>query len=216
MARALRKSPGALRGLQRVTKRSVGIGGLSLHGGYGYSSRLHGLALDNLVSADVVIANGTLVTASTTQNPDLFWALRGAGSSFGIVVAFYFKTFAAPTKNLLFSYNFPAGTVSQTATSINAIQNFGNKQQPAELNMRVLCNSGQNQLVGVYYGLQADFTKFMSPLLSQLGNPRGSIRNTSWIDALSTYAYGSLTVPLDYHVQEAFVSLLQITNSFTT
>lgn len=82
---------------------SVGIGGLSLHGGYGYSSRLHGLTLDNMVEAEVVLADGSLVTASDTENEDLFWALRGAGSSFGIVTSFKFKTFAAPTDNVIFS-----------------------------------------------------------------------------------------------------------------
>jgi FAD/FMN-containing dehydrogenase len=185
---------------------SVGIGGLSLHGGYGYSSRLHGLTLDNLVEADVVIADGSLVTASATENTDLFWALRGAGSCFGIVTSFKFKTFAAPTNNVIFSYNIPASTVNDTANSINAIQNFGNTETPPELNMRVLCNSYQNQLIGVYYGTIADFKTTIAPLLSELKITSGSVRNTSWIGALSNYAYGDLTIGKDYSVHETFVS----------
>ncbi len=169
-------------------------------------SRLHGLTLENLVSADVVTAAGNIVTASATQNPDLFWALRGAGSCFGIVVSFQFKTFAAPLNNI-FSYNLPASAVNPTAKSVNAVQNFANTQQPPELNMRVLCNSYQNQLIGVYYGLAADFKKAINPLLTELAITGGSTRNTSWIDVLSTYAYGSLTVPIDHSVHDAFVSI---------
>lgn len=86
-----------------------------------------------------------------------------------------------------------------------AIQNFGNTQQPAELNMRVLCNGYQNQLIGVYYGKTKDFQVTINPLLKELGIASGSVRNTSWIDMLSTYAYGSLTVGLDYNVHESFV-----------
>lgn len=87
-----------------------------------------------------------------------------------------------------------------------AIQKFGNTQQPAELNMRVLCNSYSNQLLGVYYGTTANFKKAINPLLKTLKITEGSVRNTSWIDALSTYAYEDLTVPLDYDTHSSFVS----------
>ncbi|PHH66324.1 hypothetical protein CDD80_960 [Ophiocordyceps camponoti-rufipedis] len=74
----------------------VGIAGHVLHGGFGLSSRTHGLALDWLIGAEIVLANGTSLQTSQTQHPDLFWALRGAGSSFGIVTSLTFTTFAAP------------------------------------------------------------------------------------------------------------------------
>ena len=87
----------------KLTSSSVGVGGLTLHGGYGLSSRLHGLTLDNLLSANVVLANSSVVTASSTSSPDLFWALRGAGAAFGIVTEFKFKTYTAPEDNLVFT-----------------------------------------------------------------------------------------------------------------
>jgi len=70
---------------------TVGISGYTLGGGLGWTSRLHGLACDNLLSADIVTARGELVHASEEQNADLFWGIRGGGGNFGIVTSFEFR-----------------------------------------------------------------------------------------------------------------------------
>ncbi|RKF53597.1 6-hydroxy-D-nicotine oxidase [Golovinomyces cichoracearum] len=69
----------------------TGVGGLTLGGGYGYMSGAHGLVIDNLLEVEYVLANGTTVIASERENPDLFWAARGAGAGFGVATSFLYQ-----------------------------------------------------------------------------------------------------------------------------
>jgi FAD/FMN-containing dehydrogenase len=70
---------------------TTGVAGLTLHGGAGHLRRKYGLSIDNLLSVDIVTADGVLRRVSATENEDLFWAVRGAGSNFGVVTSFEFQ-----------------------------------------------------------------------------------------------------------------------------
>jgi FAD/FMN-containing dehydrogenase len=70
---------------------STGVAGLTLGGGMGHLSRKYGLTIDNLLSVDMVLADGSFVVASAEENSDLFWAVRGGGGNFGIVTSFLFE-----------------------------------------------------------------------------------------------------------------------------
>jgi FAD/FMN-containing dehydrogenase len=105
-AKTVRVEPGArLSDLDRETQAfglatplginsTTGVGGLILGGGFGWLSRKLGLTIDNLISADVVTSKGELVKASASDNPDLFWAIRGGGGNFGVVTSFELKLHA--------------------------------------------------------------------------------------------------------------------------
>src|SRR5215204_3979304 len=87
----------------------TGVGGLTLGGGMGWLARQHGLSCDNVVSFELVTAAGEIVRASTEENPELFWGLRGGGGNFGVVTEFEFRLPHTGTSALTVELDFAAG-----------------------------------------------------------------------------------------------------------
>ena len=126
----------------------VGIGGLLLGGGLGILGRTHGLLCDSLVEAEVVLADGRVVRASEHEEPDLFWALRGAGGGqFGVVTEFVVRTVAAPPSTV-FHLRWPR---ERAAKLIDAWQHWA-PDAPDELAASLLCTPGGVHLFGATTG----------------------------------------------------------------
>ncbi|KAI0143385.1 hypothetical protein BJ166DRAFT_90280 [Pestalotiopsis sp. NC0098] len=189
------------RAIAHGTCPGVGVSGHALHGGFGMSSHLHGLALDWIVGMTVVLANGTTAHCSATENSDLFWAMRGAGSNFGIAASYEFDTFAAPSSVTVFSASLPL-TKANGATGMAALQDYALNTMPAELNMRVFASSYFTNLEGQYFGDPAGLAAALSPLFNKTGGSISQSQSMGWLDALTHYANGKLDVTHPYSLQE--------------
>jgi FAD/FMN-containing dehydrogenase len=107
----------------------TGIAGLTLNGGYGWQSRLRGLSVDSLIGAEIVTADGKVVKANATENPDLFWALCGGGTNLGVVTEFEYRAHPMPDEVFFVFVAYPMDEAKQ------ALQKFRefNRTSPREV-----------------------------------------------------------------------------------
>jgi FAD/FMN-containing dehydrogenase len=176
-------------GLLTDLSYSVGVSGHVLHGGYGFASRTHGLTLDWLIGATVILADGSKVDCSSTENKDLFWALRGAGSSFGIVAELEFNTFKAPTQVTPFAVELDWNE-SEAVAGIKALQDLA-ASAPAELNMQIYIAATGQTIQGVYFGDRNGLNAALKPLLNTIDTQFSSASTMGWIEGLEHYADGT-------------------------
>lgn len=154
------------------------------------SSHAKGLALDWIVGATVVLADGSVVECSEDERPDLLWALRGAGSNFGIVASFRFRTFDAPDTATPFTVNLGWNNENAMNKGLNALRDYAQDVMPAELNMRLAGTPSGATLEGVYLGSGGQLQAALAPLLRSAGGSISSSRTVGWIDALKAWANG--------------------------
>lgn len=159
---------------------TTGVGGLTLGGGTGYLTRKHGLTIDNLLEADVVLADGRFVTASPTQHADLFWALRGGGGNFGVVTSFLFKAHPVGTV-----YGGPVFWGAEHAKAVMRAYRDFLPDAPEELGIFLGLKSipatdpfpaaywGERAcaIIGCYVGARSDGERAVAPLLEALPPP---------------------------------------------
>lgn len=154
------------------------------------SSHYKGLAHDWMIGATVVLANGTVAECSETVNPDLFWAIRGAGSAFGVVAEMRFKTFAVPEQVSYFVVPVPWTKPERALAGFPAMQDYVAKTMPAELTMRLFVTRNFVNFEGLYYGDAASLKAALAPLLNATGALAPQITTAGWLDQLSHYGGG--------------------------
>ncbi|UZJ52192.1 hypothetical protein CBS101457_001512 [Exobasidium rhododendri] len=128
------------RGMPHGTCPTVGTGGHALCGGFGPTSRMWGMATDNIIEAEVVLADGTIVHASQHENEELWWALRGSGSFFGIVTKFTFSTFDAKSPMTFLEYRWTKSleSVDDIIKIMEGVQSFATDgDMPAEMGWHI-------------------------------------------------------------------------------
>jgi hypothetical protein len=154
---------------------TVGIAGLALGGGVGVIGRKFGLCCDNVLSAQVVTADGSVVTADASTNSDLYWALRGAGAgNFGVVTSFVFRTSPVPSQLGLFTLVYEW---ADAPAVVAAWQQFA-PAAPDELWSNLLLLASQStpsgygpvaRVTGVYVGSQSALESTLQPFLGAVG-----------------------------------------------
>ncbi|KAF2119173.1 hypothetical protein BDV96DRAFT_610934 [Lophiotrema nucula] len=180
------------RALPHGTCPGVGVGGHFTHGGYGYTSRTWGIALDTIVKVDVVLADGSLKTASNETNPEIFWALRGAADSFGIVINFYVQTEPAPETVTFFQFGWDNVLTSKdtfTKTVLH-IQDFATNASVIDERIAFGMNLEYGDhftMSGTFFGKADEFNKTIKPeLLRTLPEPTviNNVTDLGWIENL--------------------------------
>ncbi|QSZ37541.1 hypothetical protein DSL72_008639 [Monilinia vaccinii-corymbosi] len=201
----------------------VGVGGHISHGGFGLSSRAWGLSLDTIIGLDVVLADGSQVHATATEHPDIFYALRGAAESFGIIVAFYLKTFEAPSKVVTFQIVVPdvLKDVDTAVSTFTKLQEFAldAKRISKDITFGIYTdNGGAFSLSGWCLNCdEAEFNKTtFTDLLSVFPAPEStSVKTLGWLDALvSANNGGALEQPLSgYAAHDTFYAKSIVTKN---
>ncbi|KAJ6589294.1 glucooligosaccharide oxidase [Mycena capillaripes] len=183
------------RAMPHGTCSYVGIGGHSGYGGFGFTSRAWGLALDTVKSATVVLGNGTIVSASAHTNPDLYWAIRGASPSFGIVTSIEVQTFPAPPSAIVFEYTWKNLDVATASKGVESFQTFAATNIPPEFGAELVFTKGDTSgkvtfgLTGAWYGARELFNVTLAPYLKTLPEPTsGTVTFGPYIDSVATLA----------------------------
>ncbi|KAK7045778.1 hypothetical protein VNI00_007179 [Paramarasmius palmivorus] len=179
------------RGIPHGTCPYVGIGGLASFGGFGHASRLWGLTLDAVNALNVVLANGTLVRASRDSQPDLFWAMRGAGPSFGITTSFEFNTYPVPKLAYVYHYIWQL-SAAQAATAFKSFQLFAYSGIPAELSCYLYLSKGLGpgqvsfEFTGAWYGPKDRLSSITRGFVGTMPQPNQVFvaGNGTYIDAV--------------------------------
>lgn len=146
------------RAVSHGTCPQVGLGGHATIGGLGPTSRLWGTTLDHVEEVEVVLADSTIQRCSATLNPDLFWAIRGAGASFGIVTEFVLRTEEAPEELVQFSLSWTPGKYTSMAPIFKAWTKFCSNPKLTRKFISAITFTAVGMFIeGTYFGTAAEY-----------------------------------------------------------
>ncbi|CAN9141588.1 unnamed protein product [Alternaria alternata] len=166
----------------------VGLSGSSIGGGFGTTSRFLGTPMDNLDSVDVMLYNGTIVTASRTENPDLFFVIQGAGSSYGIILSLTTRTWK-PEFEVATNFTISLGAVD-IDTGVQAlmdIQEWAMTEAPDTFALRWQL-AGEWNGSGYFYGNPDEFDALFASLVKRLPNTTTTTKTTADFWAMENFA----------------------------
>ncbi|KAF6810456.1 FAD-dependent oxygenase, partial [Colletotrichum plurivorum] len=172
----------------------VGVVGATLGGGVTRMQGIHGMLVDSLLSVRVVTASGGLVTASETENPDLFWGLRGAGSNFGIVTSATYKVYDLTNDGQVFNADF-VFAAGQNKSVFEAVASYNHVMPP---NLAIVQGVAFNPTLGVptisinavFYGPEDQARASIAPFLA-IPNIRSNISVAPWNVLPSVSSFGT-------------------------
>lgn len=166
------------------TSATVGIGGHTTVGGFGPAPRRDGLTLDSLRPVEVVLANGTVVRASSSTHPGLFWAMRGAGQSFGIATSFEFDTKLQPPNVVTYQYNITSSDSAVLAESLQAWQALiADPALPRDLYTFVILQGPTLLVRGTFLGTRAAFDALrLHDRVPNIAAAATTVSDASWLD----------------------------------
>ncbi|KAF2847543.1 Glucooligosaccharide oxidase [Plenodomus tracheiphilus IPT5] len=175
----------------------VGLTGSTIGGGFGTTSRFLGTPMDNLDSVELMLANGTIVKASRKENPDLFFVVQGAGSSYGIILSLTTRTWK-PEFQLATNFTISLGNVDLD-TGVQAlldIQEWAMKEAPDTFALRWQL-AGEWNGNGYFYGNPADFDRIFASLIERLPNTTTTTKSTTDFWSMETISTPQLNGTTD-------------------
>jgi FAD/FMN-containing dehydrogenase len=174
---------------------SVGIAGHALGGGMGLAGRQFGLTADNLLSAQIVTADGRLQTVSDRSNPDLYWALRGGGGgNFGVVTSLTFRVHPVPRTVAGFFVNWPWSQAANALAAWQAWAPHARSQLTSIFHLNGGARVNSVNVSGQYFGPASDLGRLLAPLKA-VGGATVSTFNRSYLETQMTWA-GCLSISL--------------------
>ena len=170
------------RAMAHGTCPSIGVGGHATIGGLGPTSRMWGMALDHILEVEVVLANSTTIRASTTRNPDVLFAVKGAGASFGIVTEFKVRTEPEPSSAVQYSYTFNIGDAASNANLFKEWQSLISEPTLSRKFASVLTVSHNATVIsGTYFGTKAEFDAFQLEHRFPNSTTSSAVEFTEWM-----------------------------------